>query len=28
VMKRDAPVNTDVPIGIVHIHDFVRLGLN
>jgi arabinose-5-phosphate isomerase len=28
VMKRDAPVNTDVPIGIVHIHDFVRLGLS
>jgi arabinose-5-phosphate isomerase len=28
VMKRDAPVNTDVPIGIVHIHDFVRLGLD
>jgi len=27
VMKRDAPVNTDVPVGIVHIHDFVRLGL-
>ena len=28
VMKRDAPVNTDVPIGVVHIHDFVRLGLH
>ena len=27
VMKRGAPVNTDVPIGIVHMHDFVRLGL-
>jgi arabinose-5-phosphate isomerase len=27
VMERDAPVNTHVPIGIVHIHDFVRLGL-
>jgi len=28
VMKRDAPVNANVPIGIVHIHDFVRVGLN
>jgi len=28
VMKRGAPVNTDVPIGVVHIHDFVRLGLH
>lgn len=28
VMKRDAPVNANVPIGIVHIHDFVRIGLN
>ena len=27
VMKRDAPVNANVPIGIVHIHDFVRIGL-
>lgn len=27
VMERNAPVNTNVPIGIVHIHDFVRLGL-
>jgi arabinose-5-phosphate isomerase len=27
VMHRDAPVNTCVPIGIVHIHDFVRVGL-
>jgi arabinose-5-phosphate isomerase len=27
VMKRDAPVNTNVPIGIVHIHDFLRIGL-
>lgn len=28
VMKRDAPVNANVPIGIVHIHDFVRIGLD
>ena len=28
VMKRDAPVNTNVPIGVVHIHDFLRIGLN
>ena len=27
VMKRDAPVNTNVPIVIVHIHDFLRMGL-
>lgn len=27
VMERNAPVNTNVPVGIVHIHDFVRLGL-
>lgn len=27
VMERNAPVNTDVPIGIVHIHDFLRIGL-
>ena len=27
VMNRSAPVNTNVPIGIVHIHDFVRIGL-
>ncbi len=27
VMQRDAPVNTHVPVGIVHIHDFVRIGL-
>lgn len=27
VMHREAPVNTNVPAGIVHIHDFVRLGL-
>lgn len=27
VIERNAPVNTNVPVGIVHIHDFVRLGL-
>lgn len=27
VMQRGAPVNTNVPVGIVHIHDFVRVGL-
>jgi len=27
VMERAAPVNTDVPVGIVHIHDFLRIGL-
>ena len=27
VMNRGVPVNTNVPIGIVHIHDFVRIGL-
>jgi arabinose-5-phosphate isomerase len=27
VMERDAPVNTGVPIGIVHVHDFLRAGL-
>ena len=27
VMERNAPVNTNVPVGIVHIHDFVRLDL-
>ena len=27
VMERNAPVNTGVPIGIVHIHDFLRVGL-
>ena len=27
VMERDAPVNTYTPVGIVHIHDFLRLGL-
>jgi len=28
VLERDAPVNTGVPVGIVHIHDFLRIGLN
>jgi arabinose-5-phosphate isomerase len=28
VIEPNAPVNTNVPIGIVHIHDFVRLGLS
>lgn len=28
VIERNAPVNTNVPVGIVHIHDFVRLGLS
>lgn len=27
VIERDAPVNTNVPLGIVHIHDFLRIGL-
>lgn len=27
VIEPNAPVNTNVPVGIVHIHDFVRLGL-
>lgn len=27
VMERSAPVNTNVPIGIVHVHDLVRFGL-
>lgn len=27
VIERDAPVNTNVPIGIVHVHDFLRAGL-
>lgn len=27
VMERNAPVNTGVPVGIVHIHDFLRIGL-
>ncbi len=28
VIERDAPVNTNVPIGIIHIHDFLRIGLD
>lgn len=28
VMDRGAPVNTNVPVGFVHIHDFLRLGLS
>lgn len=28
VIEPHAPVNTNVPIGFVHIHDFVRLGLS
>ena len=28
VLDQNAPVNADVPIGIVHIHDFLRLGLS
>lgn len=27
VIEHNAPVNTNVPIGIVHIHDFLRIGL-
>lgn len=27
VIERSAPVNTNVPLGIVHIHDFLRVGL-
>ena len=27
VLERNAPVNTGVPIGIVHVHDFLRIGL-
>jgi arabinose-5-phosphate isomerase len=28
VIEPNAPVNTNVPIGIVHIHDFVKIGLS
>lgn len=28
VIDLNAPVNTNVPVGIVHIHDFVRIGLD
>lgn len=27
VVNRNAPVNTNVPVGIVHVHDFLRVGL-
>ena len=27
VLDRQAPVNTGVPVGIVHVHDFLRIGL-
>jgi arabinose-5-phosphate isomerase len=27
VMNRNSPVNCDVPIGIIHMHDFLQLGL-
>lgn len=27
VIEPDAPVNTNVPVGIIHIHDFLRVGL-
>lgn len=27
VIDRGAPVNTGVPLGIIHIHDFLRIGL-
>lgn len=27
VMRRDPPVNRDVPVGIIHVHDFLRIGL-
>jgi hypothetical protein len=27
VMNREAPVNTHVPVGVVHVHDFLRIGL-
>jgi arabinose-5-phosphate isomerase len=27
VLEPNAPVNTNVPVGIVHIHDFLRIGL-
>jgi arabinose-5-phosphate isomerase len=28
VIDRGAPVNTGVPLGIIHIHDFLRIGLS
>jgi arabinose-5-phosphate isomerase len=27
VLAPAAPVNTDVPVGIIHVHDFLRIGL-
>ncbi len=27
VMNAKAPVNRDVPVGIIHVHDFLRIGL-
>jgi arabinose-5-phosphate isomerase len=27
VMEPNAPVNHNVPVGIVHLHDFLRMGL-
>jgi arabinose-5-phosphate isomerase len=27
ILEPNAPVNTGVPIGIVHVHDFLRIGL-
>jgi arabinose-5-phosphate isomerase len=27
VMDRNSPVNCDVPVGIIHLHDFLRVGL-
>ncbi|HET6535456.1 MAG TPA: KpsF/GutQ family sugar-phosphate isomerase [Sphingomicrobium sp.] len=28
VMDRSSPVNCDVPVGIIHMHDFLRVGLD
>jgi arabinose-5-phosphate isomerase len=28
VVDRSAPVNTGAPLGIIHIHDFLRIGLD
>ncbi len=28
VVDPNAPVNTDVPLGIIHVHDFLRIGLS
>jgi arabinose-5-phosphate isomerase len=27
VMDRNSPVNCEVPVGIIHVHDFLRVGL-